>query len=39
MVDKFDKYKWILEREDEEFRQVLEAEVSSSFSPEFSCKC
>ena len=30
MVDEFGKYKQILEREDEEFRWALEAEVSSS---------
>ena len=29
-VDEFGKYKQILEREDEEFRWALEAEVSSS---------
>ena len=39
MTDEFDKYKWILEREDEEFRWALEAEVSSLlFLSEFNCK-
>ena len=28
MADELEKYKWILEREDEEFSRAMEAEVS-----------
>ena len=32
MVDKLEKYKQILKREDEEFQEAMKAEVSTSLS-------
>ena len=39
MSDEWGKYKKILEREDEEFKKAMEAEVSTSLCPRFSSKC
>ena len=39
MADELKKYKQILEKEDEEFRRAMEAEVSTLLFPRFSCKC
>ena len=39
MVDEWEKYKHILEREDEDFKKAMEAEVSTSSFPRFSSKC
>ena len=39
MADEFKKYKQILEREDQEFRRAIEAEVNTLLFPRFSCKC
>ena len=39
MVDELEKYRQILEREDEEFRRAMEAEVSTLSFPGFSSKC
>ena len=38
MSDKWDKYKKILDREDEEFKRAMEVEVSTSLFPKFSSK-
>ena len=36
MAEEFEKYKRILEREDEEFKEVMKAEVSTSLSSNLS---
>ena len=38
MSDKWDKYKGVLDREDEEFRRAIEKEVSTLLSLQFSSK-
>ena len=38
MSDELDKYKKILDREDEEFMRGMEAEVGTSLFPKFSRK-
>ena len=38
MSDEWDKYKRILDREDEEFRRTMEKEVSTLLSLKFSSK-
>ena len=38
MVDEWEKYKQILEREDEEFKKAMEAEVSTSSFPRFNSR-
>ena len=38
MPDVWSRYKKILDREDEEFRRAVEAEVSTSFPSKFSNK-
>ena len=38
MADEWSKYKRILDREDEEFKRVMEVEVSTSLFSEFSSK-
>ena len=39
MADEWEKYKQILEREDEEFKKAMEVEVSTSSFPRFSSRC
>ena len=39
MADKWEKYMHILEREDKEFKEAMEVEVSTSSCPRFSSKC
>ena len=38
MADEWEKYKGILEREDEEFKKAMEVEVSTLSCPRFSSK-
>ena len=38
MSEEWSKYKWILDREDEEFKRAMEEEVSTLFSSKFSNK-
>ena len=38
MAEELNRYKWILEREDKESREVIEAEVSTSWSSEYNRK-
>ena len=39
MVEEVEKYRQILEREDEEFKRAMEAEVSTLLFPSFNSKC
>ena len=39
MSDEWAKYRKILEREDEEFKKTMEAEVSILLCPRFNSKC
>ena len=38
MAEEWNKYKWILEREDKEFREAMKAEVSTSWFSKSSRK-
>ena len=39
MADEWEKYEQILETEDKEIKEAMEAEVSTSSCPRFSSKC
>ena len=38
MAEELNRYKWILEREDAEFREVMRVEVNISWSSEFNSR-